>query len=208
MFFGVLCVIVVAWFSPVYRANSFLQQAAVFRPGVTETTQVEELERRGLLHKLSKGCIGGFEHPSETPLEADARAKNGEVCYGFMFRNTLLETLHLAPPTSVYGTLTVSHRKLALLRLALRQGSLIYVVSDLDCDLCTPHHSNYGLSRQLNGLEGTPGNTYVELTRGSSQQERRNAYAINLSVLRKIGRVKDGRDLNPSVWQQPSPQEQ
>jgi len=200
--FGILCVLAVAWFRPVYRANSLLHQVRTFKPGVSETKEIEELERRGLVRKLSTGCIGGFENPSETASQTAERLKNGEWCYSFMFRNTLAETLRLAPPTGVHGTLTVRHGYLSGVRMELSQGSLTCMVADQDCDSCTPDHSSYSLSRQVNGLEGLPGNTYVELTRNSNDQQRHAAYAMNIGVIGKIGKVKDGRDLNPSIWRQ------
>jgi len=200
--FGILCMLAAAWFRPVYRANLLLQQVATFKSGITEAKKIEELERKGLVRKLNTGCIDGFEDPSETPAATVARSKNQEWCYGFMFRNTLPATLHLAPHTGVYGTLTVRHGYLSVVRMELRQNSLSYSLSDLDCDSCTPDRSNYWLSRQVNGLERTPGNAHVELTRNSNDQQRRDAYAIDVSVLRKIGEAKDGRDLNPSIWRQ------
>jgi hypothetical protein len=191
----------VVWFRPSYQTHVLLRKVAKFRPGITEAKQIEDLERKGLVRKLGVGCIGGFEHPNETQSEAEARFRNGEVCYSFLFRNMLPDLLHLAPTAGIYGTLTVKGGHLSVVRLGMQVRRLFYTVIDSDCELCA-RSSNYLLDTHVNGLNGAPGNVFIQLTRTSTEQQRRDAYAINLDLLTKTGEVKDGRDLNPGIWRQ------
>src|SRR6266481_9154938 len=195
----------IVWLRPGYQAHALLREVAKFRSGITEAKQIEDLERKGLVRQLGVGCIGGFEHPNETQSEAEARFRNGEVCYSFVFRNILPDLLHLAPTTGIYGTLTVKGGHLSVLRLGMQVRRLFYTVIDADCEHCTDR-SNHFLDTHVNGLNGTPGNVFIRLTRTSTEQQRQDAYAINLDLLTKTGEVKDGRDLNPAIWrQQPAP---
>jgi hypothetical protein len=191
---SILCVagIVAAWFRPAYETHLLLREFKTFRPGITMLSQVEVLERRGLIRKGGDYCA--WIRNSSDPETAHL------ACYSFMFRNTLPAMLHLAPPAGVYGSVIVKQKSLVLIQTTLQEEGLAYRIDDAGCELCTAHSSPYYIDRHLDGVAGVPGNALVQLTRNSSEQQRRDAYAVNVGLLVKIGEVRDGRDLNKTIW--------
>lgn len=195
---GAIVVIGLVWFWPVHKANAFLAEISKLRPGITDAAQVELLSSRGLVKRVDSGCEHGVEKPHEN--DSHEGSATGDICYSFMFRNTIPRFLHLAPATGIYGTLTVKDRQLTLIKLTYQKDWLFFNLSDQACDSCDPNHSNYLVDRQLSGARGVPGNVHVYLTSGSSPQQRRDAYAINTGVLGSMGKAVDGRDLNSAIW--------
>lgn len=192
----------VAWFWPVHKANLLLQELTRLKPGITNAAEIESLVTRGLIKRVDGGCIGGFENTHDGHSQGASRSRTGNVCYSFMVRNTIPSVLHLAPVTGIYGTLTITNMKLELVRLTFQRGWLFFSVSDQACYSCTPRHSDYFVDRQLSGVSAVPGNAHVYLTTGSSDQQRRAAYAIDTGILASIRSNKSGRDLNSAVWAQ------
>src|SRR6185437_10373391 len=192
----------VAWVWPVHKANLLLQELSRLKPGITHAAEIESLAGRGLLKKVDGGCIGGFENTNHDRTQRASSSRTVDVCYSFMVRNTIPSVLHLAPATGVYGTLNITNTQLELVLLTFQRGWLFFSVSDQACYSCTPKHSDYFVDRQLSGVSGVAENTHVYLTIGSSEQQRRAAYAIDTNILASIGSNKDGRHLNSAVWTQ------
>jgi hypothetical protein len=189
-----------SWFWPVHKANIFLREISKFKPGMTDAAQVESLANTGLIKRVSAGCVAGFENPRNKPPAISGISGNSDVCYSFTFQNTIPRILRLAPATGVYGTLTVNNAQLALVRLSVQRKWLFFNISDQACDSCSPNHSDYFVDKHLSGSLGIPGNAHVYLTSKSSQQQRRDAYAINTAILAEMGKNKNGRDLNSAIW--------
>jgi hypothetical protein len=175
------------WYTPRYHANQLLREIRAFRPGVTSAEQIEELERRGLVQK-NQG------------LYCNVSDKEKRECYGFIFGNTLLSKLHLAPPSGMVGALLVRQNKLAVIQLTLQYDRLFYGLRDSDCDSCADGASPFSVDRMVNGLDRIPGNVHIQLTRKSSDQERSDAYGVNLDFMTTVRAARDGRDLNSKIW--------
>jgi hypothetical protein len=190
----------VAWFGPVHHADSLLQRIVNSRPGVTGAKQIEDIEQQGLIRRIPSGCVGGFASSLSEDGNQSIKTDWADICYSFVFRNRVLSALHLAPPTGIYGTLTVRNGVLHLIRLSYQRDRLFLNVFDQACDSCNPDGSGYLVEKKLNGPTGVPGNLYVFLTRSSTRAQRENAYALNLKLMGAIGSARDGRDLNMALW--------
>lgn len=118
----------------------------------------------------------------------------------FVFKNTWLRWLHLAPAASFGGTLVFENDVLVARITLLGQGDCTARVTESTSFAEPANPANPDFSIRLErDKTGHPETAIVELTPKATAAQRQQAYDVNLGCLSKIGGCMADQML-PSVW--------
>jgi len=166
-----------------HRAEKMLTLVKTLVPGESSQRPLENLLGSDLLTR-SSSC---------TPRECD---------YRFQVINTWLSQIHLATARGVSVEFHVEDGQIKRSIFSLtgeggRPGIMVYRLS---CTNCAQDGKTYSASFNVTGL-GQPNYAVVRLARDATAEEISRAYEINLKPLCGLGRMPNGRELAPRVWE-------
>jgi hypothetical protein len=118
----------------------------------------------------------------------------------FVFKNTWLRWLHLAPAANFGGTFVFENDVLVARITLLGQGDCAGRVTESTsfAEPSNPENPDFSI-RLERDQTGHPQNATVELTPNATALQRQQAYNVNLGCLSKIGGCM-ADELLPSVW--------
>jgi hypothetical protein len=120
----------------------------------------------------------------------------------FLFQNSWLKFLHLAPPTAFGGSPIFDDGVLSARITFLGQGHCCVDHITEGKALVAPADESsrdYSLVLQR-GDDGFPWKGAVMLTPRATAQQRRDPYSFNVSCLSKLGGCKAAEELLPAIW--------
>jgi hypothetical protein len=124
----------------------------------------------------------------------------------FVFKNTWLRILHLAPAASFGGTLVFENDVLVARITLLGQGECCaghVTESTSFAEPADPAHPDFSVMLERDKT-GHPQKAMVELTPRASVEQRQEAYDVNLDCLSRVGGCK-AEELMPSLWSRSGP---
>jgi hypothetical protein len=118
----------------------------------------------------------------------------------FVFKNTWLRLLHLAPAASFGGTLVFENDVLVARITLLGQGDCAGRVTESTsfAEPANPANPDFSIKLERDKT-GRPQNAIVQLTPKATAPQRQEAYDVNLGCLSKIGGCA-ADEMLPSVW--------
>jgi hypothetical protein len=118
----------------------------------------------------------------------------------FVFKNTWLRLLHLAPAASYGGTLVFENDVLVARITLLGQGECSGRVTESTsfAEPANPANPDFSITLERDKT-GRPQNAVVELTPKATSSQRQQAYDVNLGCLSKIGGC-GANEMLPAVW--------